>query len=443
MSTSIVPVNASDSSSKADVSSGDESSERPVQDSIPDVRLAASGPGSLLTAGGDRLAHGNSGARPAATRDQARSTTRVPNGQSIYRPHQQPPDYHNAAQSTHLRYQHGSTSGERTAVPNAQSAFQLEDRPGGEFVNGPFSSSSESLSVQSVIVTTTNAQGSQVVHTVPAAVIRVPVRTSNNEGKSIVTESLLTAAATASVNDVVTSINDLGSTVLQTSQVPAVVYTITDSQGSAVVIKSAVVPSSVAGAVGQVYASPEDGRPESPPDSSNGVGRQGYQQTPPETGSKSSSSTTESSQAFDYSSSASPVYNASDLKVGSGYDQLAKSGLAALAENASTIAQFVQDRLADQTNEQKQAFRSQLDAQFTRFVDDLFAAPASAGQSGSQQTAAEPDLQSSQDLANQTCSSLGEMHEQLITNVFFMETTVSTIFWQYTNVRDVIIKQCR
>ena len=267
LSTSIVPANASDSSSQADVSSVDESSERPVQDSEPNIRIVTSRSGSSLTAGDDEQTYGNPRARPAATRAQARSTTGVFNGEIIYRPHQQPPEYHNVAQSTPFRYHHGSASGERSTVSVAQSVVESEGRPGEDSVNGPSSSPSESLSGRSAVVTTTDAQGSQVVHTVPAAVIRVPVRTTNNKGTSITTESLLTAAATASLDVIFTSIICPGSTALQTSQVPAVVYTTTNSQGSVAVISSAFVPSNAAGAAGQNYASPENDRPESPLDS--------------------------------------------------------------------------------------------------------------------------------------------------------------------------------
>ena len=454
LSTSIVPANASDSSSQADVSSVDESSERPVQDSEPNIRLATSRLGSSLTAGDDEQTYGNPRARPAATRAQARSTTGVFNGELIYRPHQQPPEYHNVAQSTPFRYHHGSASGERSTVSVAQSVVQSEGQPGEDSVNGPSSSPSDSLSGRSAVVTTTDAQGSQVVHTVPAAVVRVPVRTTNNKGTSITTESLLTAAATASLDVIFTSIICPGSTALQTSQVPAVVYTTTNFQGSVAVISSAFVPSNAAGAAGQNYASPENDRPESPfdsfsdnqnpaaagspqsvppsgeipngypdalnpvrpqsgsqggetfelqdapegrpqlnageageadrsnsaaeqtasansgdhrgavssiepvpapkgrpnsnagegeqagqPDSaqnSNGVGRQDHQQNPSEPESDSSSTTTASSHASDYSFPAPSMYNAFNLKFGNEYGRLASSGLPAPAENAST-----------------------------------------------------------------------------------------------------------
>ena len=266
LSTSIVPANASDPLSQADVSSVDKSSERPIQDTEPNIRLATSTSGSLLTAGDDKQTYGNPGAKPAATRAQARSTTGVFNGELIYRPHQKPPEYDHVAQSTPFRYQHGSASGERSTVSVTQSVLQSEGQPGEDSVNGPSSSPSESLSGRSAVVTTTDAQGSQVVHTVPAAVIRVPVGTTNIKGISITTESLLTAAATASLDVIFTSIICPGSTALQTSQIPAVVYTTTNSQGSEAVISSAVVPSNVAGAAGQGYASPENDQPESPLD---------------------------------------------------------------------------------------------------------------------------------------------------------------------------------
>ena len=119
------------------------------------------------------------------------------------------------------------------------------------------------------------------------------------------------------------------------------------------------------------------------------------------------------------------------MKVGSGYDQLANSGLAAIAGNPNALAQFVQDRLANQTDAQREASKSEITYQFAIFVDHLFAAGPSAGQPGSE------------DLADQTCSSLGEMHEQLVTNVFFIQTTIQTVLRQYTDVRDVIVRQCQ
>lgn len=242
LSTFIVPANASDSSSQADVSSADESSERPAQNSEPNIRLATSRSGSLSTAGDDEQAHGSPAARPAATRSQARSTTGDFNGKFSYRPHQKPPEYHNVAQSTPVSYQYGSASGERSTVSIAQSVSQSEGQPGEASVNGPSSSSSESLSGRSAVVTTT--------------------------------ESYLTAAATASLDVTFTSIIGPDSTALQTSKVPAVVYTTTNPQGPVAVISSAVVPSNsavvpsnAAGAAGQTYASLENDRPESPIDS--------------------------------------------------------------------------------------------------------------------------------------------------------------------------------
>ena len=154
--------------------------------------------------------------------------------------------------------------------------------------------------------------------------------------------------------------------------------------------------------------------------------------------------TTANAQSVDQSSSASSTYNSSDLKVNSGYDRLASSGLASLAENAIAIAQFVEDKIAKQTEAQKEAFKSQLNSQFTKFVDGLLAAPSS-GQPGSQpgSKTVPQDSPPSQDLANQTCSDLGEIHAQYITNIFFMEKTINTIYWQYSNVRDVIVQQCQ
>ena len=434
----------------------------------------------------------------------------------------------------------------------------------------------------------------------PAAVIRVPVKTTNSIGKSVTTESLSTAAATAFVNVVITSIRGPGSTVLETSQVPAVVYTTTNSEGAIVIITSAIVPSNAASiasampAPKEKFASPADdqsgstanigsdspyiidtvgggnvgfvtasrasdqsqaaeetsesragassqavyhadstaqgaaddkptgpnasstsenqaepgeghqdsnvaGRPQSAyhtgeamkdysvasnsanaqsgshngatsntepasegrpnsnagegkeigqPNSaqnSNGEATQGYQTSLPqsESGSSSDSATMAGSSSLNDSTSASVSPDSSDSNVGSQYDQLASSGPGALATNASTIAQFVQEKLASQTNAQKEAFRSQLNAQFTDYVDDLFASTSSGQPGAGSQTAQQEGSQYSQNLANQTCSSLGEMHERLMTSFFFMETTVNTVYWQYTNVRDVIVQQCQ
>ena len=418
--------------------------------------------------------------------------------------------------------------------------------------------------------------------------IRVPVKTTNSVGISITTESLSTAAATAFANIVIASIVAPGSTVLHTSQVPAVVYTTTDSQGAIVIVTSALVPSS-AGSMASATPAPEqnsanpqdDGNmPGSPshdesgnypnngslgnvnenssvvskptkhaglaeevpqsnadagsqsgaqsgnasagsqsgtqsgnasedasagsqsetqagnasgnasngdsasksqstsnisqgdqPNSvqnSNSAGQQDQQQSQSQEGSAatggSSPTTTATSSPLNHSPSAesSSTYNSSDLKVGSGFDQLANSGLASLIANTSAVTQFVQDTLSSQTDAQQEAFRSQLNAQFAKLVDGLFAvssssAAAAGGQPGSQQANAQGSSQqtaaqqqqagtqdpSPQDLANESCSSLGEMHARLVTEVFFMETTVNTIYRQYTNVRDVIMQQCQ
>ena len=495
LSTSIIPVNASGYSLQANFSSGGVSLERPVQDSEPNIRLAAFKPRSSSSAGDDKQASAIPGARPAATKGQPQSTTGPSKGRHTYHPYRQSSEQHRAAQSTASGSKNGSTSSEQSAMPDTQFASQSEGRLGEDTANGSFGGPLTE-------VTTTNAQGSHVVHMFPVAVIRVPVRTTNNMGQSMTTESLSTAAATASISDVITSINDSGSTVLQTSCVPAVEYTITNPEGSRVIVKSEVVPSRAPSAAVQDYPSPGEDRPASPfgsyPDdqsptaagnlqsgspsakasdiqhaseeqpqpnasegtqagqlesaqSSSDAGEQGYLQSPSEPGSDSGSSNTKSYPAFDQSSSASSTYNAFNVEVGSGYDQLANSGPAAIAENPNALARFVQDRLANQTDAQREASKSQFNFQFAKFVDDLFAAPASVGQPpGSQQTAAaaavaaEPGSQQPpQDLANQTCSSLGEMHEQLITNVFFMETTIQIVLRQYTDVRDVIVRQCQ
>ena len=167
--------------------------------------------------------------------------------------------------------------------------------------------------------------------------------------------------------------------------------------------------------------------------SSNGAGDQPYQPPAPEAASMSGPSTPTSSQASNNQTS-SP-YNAFNVKVGSGYDQLAHSGSCTIAHNPNALARFVRDRLANLTDAQRDALKSEIESRFTEFVDDLF---ASAGQQ--QTAAAEP---APQDLADQTCDRLEEMHEQLITNVFFMEMTIQTVLGQYADVRDVIVQQCQ
>ena len=272
LSTFVSPVDASGSSSQAAASSGG------VQKLEANMRLAASTSKSLSNAGDDIQAHSKPGARPAATNSQPKSTTGVAPEQLPDQPHPQSPKYKIAVQSTLSRYQHGSASGEQSAIPSAQSNLQSEGSSGQESANGLSTSSSKPLYNQSALVTSTNAQGSQVVYMVLAAVIRVPVRTTNAVGKFISTESLLTAAATASANIVITSIIAPGSTVFHTSQVPAVIYTTTNSQGAVVVITSALIPSSAGSmasttpAPGQNLASPEDDHsvPDSPPHDESG-----------------------------------------------------------------------------------------------------------------------------------------------------------------------------
>ena len=174
--------------------------------------------------------------------------------------------------------------------------------------------------------------------------------------------------------------------------------------------------------------------------SNNGVGDQCYQPPAPEAGSMSSPSTPTSSQASNQTSSASSPYNAFNVKVGSGYDQLAHSGPCTIAHNPNALARFVQDRLANLTDAQREALKSEIESQFAEIVDDLF---ASAGQPGSQQTAGAAAEPGPQDLADQSCSRLEELHEQLITNVFFMAMTIQTVLQQYADVRDVIVQQCQ
>lgn len=185
LSTSIVPTKASGPSSQADVSSNGGSTERPFQGYAPKNRLA--GPGLRYSSA-------------ASDDDQVQSSP-----------------------------------GASPTLPNSHSDLPPQDPPGEDSANTPARN-------PSVLVTTTNAQGSPITYKVRAAVITVPVTTTNNNGDSVVTESLSTAAATATFNRVITSTNAAGSPVVQTLQIPAVVYTFTNSQGSVATTTSAVVP---------------------------------------------------------------------------------------------------------------------------------------------------------------------------------------------------------
>ena len=131
--------------------------------------------------------------------------------------------------------------------------------------------------------------------------------------------------------------------------------------------------------------------------------------------------------------------------VGSDYDELANSGPNALAQDAGTLAQFVQDRLANLTSTKWQAFKSQLQSKFAKYLDDLFTTPASAEQPGSQQTVAtaQPaDSPSSTDLENENCFRLREMHEQILADLFFLEAAIGRAFRRYKDVKGMIVMQC-
>ena len=203
LSTSIVPTKASGPSSQADVFSNGGSTESPFQGYAPKNRLAGPGLRYSSAASDYNQVQSSPGASPAATKSQPMSTTGIPNGDS-----DSPP----------------------------------QDPAGENSANTPVRSSSESPRNPSVIVTTTNAQGSPITYKVRAAVIKVPVTTTNNNGDAVVTESLSTAAATATFNKVITSTNAAGSAVVQTLRIPAVVYTFTNPQGSVATTTSAVVP---------------------------------------------------------------------------------------------------------------------------------------------------------------------------------------------------------
>ena len=213
LSTSIVPTKASGPSSQADVFSNAGSTERPFQGYAPKNRLAGPGLRYSSAASDGTQVQSSPGPSPAATKSQPMSTTGIPNG---------------------------------------------------DFTDAP----------PSVLVTTTNAQGSPVTYKVRAAVIKVPVTTTNNNGDSVVTESLSTAAATATSTRVITSTNAAGSAIVQTLRIPAVVYTFTNPQGSVATTTSAVVPFNPNHAPSHKSTNP-DGRPGSPSDNSAQSGDNG------------------------------------------------------------------------------------------------------------------------------------------------------------------------
>ena len=693
LSTSIVPAKASGPSSQADVFSNGGSTERPVQGSAPKNRLAGPGLRYSSTASDDNQVQSSPGASPAATKSQPKSTTGIPNGYFTDAPHRQSSAYRATAKRPPHRYEQSSASGEISALPNIHSDSPPQGPPGEGSANTPARSSLESLRNPSVLVTTTNAQGSPITYKVRAAVIKVPVTTTNNKGESIVTESLSTAAATATFNRVITSTNAAGSAVVQTLQIPAVVYTFTNSQGSVATTTSAVVLFNPNHAPGQKSTNP-DGRPGSPPDNDSSKNRhndhlyngsaqssaapgqthqnqpeqqrpqfsatashqEGFHagsntkspanarpvvpnvsanpkiQSPPggnhksPTGDGNPQSTHQSGdQNYDGSASPDPAsaqsgdnggevsdtqhtsegrpksndgeveqnsqsnpggenrvqpgnqkeeisdtqpdsagrpqsnngktpqnsqsnspavnsaqpgshsegasdapnssegrpkptdgegeqneqpncaapqsvqsgsqkegvpdtqpgsedspqsndgkipqngqsnsrptsnpgspaqakppshhggssdssqFNSSDLRIGSAYDRLANRGLAALAGNASRIAEFVHDTTNNQTNAQKQALKSQLKADFDNFVDGLFADPSS-GQACSQ---IGNGYQFRQNLTNQSCSDLEDLDKKVLTEIFFVEYFLNIIYGHYQDVRNVIMKKCR
>lgn len=584
LSTSIVPAKASGPSSQADVFSSGGSTERPVQDSAPKNRLAGPGLRYSSAASDDNQVQSSPGASPAATKSQPKSTMGIPYGYF-------------------------------TDAPNDHSDSPPQGPPGKDGANAPARSSLQSLRNPSVLVTTTNAQGSPITYKVRAAVRKVPVTTTNDKGESIVTESLSTAAATATFNRVITSTNAAGSAVEQTLQIPAVVYTFTNPQGSVATTTSAVGPFSPNHAPGQKSTNP-DGRPGSPPDNDSSrnpadarpvlpnVSANSNIQSPPGGNYKSSTGdgnpqSTNQSGDHNYDGSASPdpaseesgdndgevsdtqhssegrpqpndgeveqnsqsnpadenrvqpgsqkggvpntqsgsedspqsndskipttgqstsaaanpvqpgshngdasdaqydsegrpksntgegekigqansaednksadrpdnkisnsqptsnpgspaqekppschgassdssQFNSSDLGIGSAYDRLANRGLAALAGNASRIAEFVRDTINNQTNAQKQGLKSLLKADFDNFVDDLFG-NRSSGLTGSR---IGNGYQFPQNLTNQSCSSLEDLDKIVLTEVFFVEYFLNILYGHYQDVRNLII----
>ncbi|KAK0517451.1 hypothetical protein JMJ35_000606 [Cladonia borealis] len=91
-------------------------------------------------------------------------------------------------------------------------------------------------------MTTTNAQGITIVSTAIAAIIPIVASSTNSQGQTVLSSSLLTAAATASTNVVISSTNPQGSIILSTTQVPAVILTTNDAQGSQILTTSPIIP---------------------------------------------------------------------------------------------------------------------------------------------------------------------------------------------------------
>ena len=645
LSTSIVPTKAFGPSSQADVFSNTGSTERPFQGYAPKNRLAGPGLRYSSAASDGNQVQSSPGASPAATKSQPMATTGIPNGD----------------------FTTSSASGELSALQNSHSNLAPQDSPGEDSANTPVRAS-ESPRNPSVLVTTTNAQGSPVTYKVRAAVIKVPVTTTNNNGDSVVTESLSTAAATATLNRVITSTNAAGSAIVQNLRIPAIVYTFTDPQGSVATTTSAVVPfdpnhasshksinpdgspgspsdsdtsknrhndhlyygsarssaapgqmdqnqpglkkpqfsatashqdgfhagsdtkrpanarpvvpnisanSEIQSPPGGDYKSPTgegslqsthqsgdqnydgsaspdpasaqsgdngvvsdtqhtaEGRPksndgkieqnsQSNPAGENGVQpgsqKEGVSDTQPGSGDSSQSNdgkspkngqsnsaaannvqpgshngetsdaqhdsegrpksnigegeqngqanSAEDNKSADREgnkesnsrptstlgspaqknppshhggSSDSSQFNSSDLSIGSAYDRLANRGLAALAGNASRIADFVHDTINNQTNAQNQALKARLKADFDSFIDGLFADPSS-GQTGSLVGNGYPFPQN---LTNLSCSALEELDKWILTEVFFVEYYLNVIYGHYQDVRNAIIKRCR
>ncbi|KAK0508632.1 hypothetical protein JMJ35_008908 [Cladonia borealis] len=89
-------------------------------------------------------------------------------------------------------------------------------------------------------ITTTNAQGITTTSTGTAVIIPIVVSSTNSQGQVVLSSSLLTAAATASANVIITSTDAKGSIVSSTAQVPAVILTTTNAQGSQIIITSPI-----------------------------------------------------------------------------------------------------------------------------------------------------------------------------------------------------------
>ncbi|KAL9629961.1 MAG: hypothetical protein Q9164_006645, partial [Protoblastenia rupestris] len=102
---------------------------------------------------------------------------------------------------------------------------------------GPGAGQPNPEAAPSLLLTTTDSNGAATVIKAPAAIIPVPITTTEN-GMEIINTSPSTIAATASLDSVITSTNAVGSVIITTSQIPAIILTSTNAQGSQVLTTS-------------------------------------------------------------------------------------------------------------------------------------------------------------------------------------------------------------